>query len=47
MKQFGLILNGTWRDARRSALTGNDPEQVSDMQKTQPKSSKWVVKSYA
>jgi len=40
MKQFGLVLNGTWCDDRRNASTGNDPEEVSNMQKTNPKSYK-------
>jgi len=32
--QFGLVLNGTWHDSRWHALTRNDPEKVSNMQKT-------------
>jgi len=32
--------NGRWHDGRRNALTGNDPEKVSNMQKTNPKSYK-------
>ena len=32
--QFGHVLNGTWHDVRRNVLTGNDPEKVSNMQKT-------------
>ena len=37
---FGLVLNDTWQDGRRNALTGNDPEKVSNIQKTNPKSYK-------
>jgi len=36
MRQFGLVLDGTWRDDRRNVLMGNDPEKVSNMQKTKP-----------
>jgi len=36
MKQFRHVLDGTWRDGRRNALMGNDPEKVSNM-KTNPK----------
>ena len=32
--------HGTWRDGRRNALMGNDPEKVPNMQKTNPKSYK-------
>ena len=29
-----------WRDVRRNAFAGNDPEKVSNVQKTNPKSNK-------
>jgi len=35
-----LELNGTWCDVRRNALMGDDPEKVSNMQRTAPKSYK-------
>jgi len=38
MKEFGRVLDGTWRDGRRYALIGNDTEKVSNIQKTNPKS---------
>ena len=31
---FRLILSGAWHDGRRNALSGNNPEKVSNMQKT-------------
>ena len=31
---FGLVLNGTWHSGRRNVLAGNDPEKVSNVQKT-------------
>jgi len=34
MKQFGLVLNGTWCDGRRNPLMGNSLEEVSNLQKT-------------
>jgi len=38
MEQFRLVLDdSTWHDGRRNALTRNDPEKVSNMQKTNPK----------
>jgi len=40
IEQFGLVLSGTWYDGRRNALTGSDPEKVSNVQKTSPKSCK-------
>ena len=40
MKQFRLVLDGSWCDGRRYVLTKSDPEKVSHMQKTNPKSYK-------
>jgi len=49
--QFGLVLNGTWCDGRRNALMGNDPEKVSNVQKTNQratnKNRKEGLRSYA
>ena len=36
---FGLVLDGTWCNGRRNALMGNNPEKVSNVQKTTPKSN--------
>ena len=48
MKQFGLVLDGTWCDDRRNMLMGNEPEKVSNMQKTKPNQTrKEGLKSYA
>jgi len=33
-KQFELVLDSTWRVVRRNALTGNDPEKISNVQMT-------------
>ena len=33
-------LDGTWCNGRRNVLTGNNPEKVSNEQKTKPKSNK-------
>jgi len=40
IEQFGLVLSGIWYDRRRNALMGSDPEKVSNVQKTNPKSCK-------
>jgi len=39
-KQFRLVLSDAWHDGRRNALTGDEPEKVSTMQKTNLKSYK-------
>jgi len=38
--QFGPVLNGTWHNGRRNVLTKSNPEKVSKVQKTKPKSNK-------
>ena len=35
-----LELSGTWCNVRRNALMGDDPEKVSNMQRTEPNSYK-------
>jgi len=40
MNQFRLVLDGTWHNGRRNALTGNHPEKVSSKQKTSLKNCK-------
>ena len=37
---FRLVLDGTWHNGGRNVLTGNDPEKVPNMQRTNPKSYK-------
>ena len=48
---FGLVLDGTWCNGRRNALMGNNPEKVSNVQKTHQratiKTRKERLKSYA
>ena len=45
MKQFGLVLDGTWHMAHGTmaeemCCRGNDHEKISDVQKINPKSNK-------
>jgi len=43
MKEFGLLLHGTWQDGRRKfELTENNPGKALNVQKTKPKSNKQV-----
>jgi len=44
--KLGLMLNGTWRNGRRNALTGNDPEKVTYVQTKPNETGKGGLKTY-
>jgi len=39
-EQFGRVLDGAWCNSRRNVLTENNPEKISNIQKTNPKNCK-------
>jgi len=40
MKEFGIVLHGTWQYGRRKfELTKNNPEKASNVQKTKPRAT--------